>query len=226
MAHAGLQTSRNYSNAWECAAQTVRNEGLRGLYRGLAGPFFAQGAYKAILFGVYGWTSRRTTKTTPEVFACGSLAGAANAIVLTPVELIRNRQQVQTRESSFWHTARLALSQRGGLYRGFGATLCRDVPGVGMYYLTFERLRGHTFGQNLVAGAAGGIAFWTVALPFDHLKSRLQVDPSLDLITTLRSTSLSRLYIGYGAALMRGVPGAAVVFAVYGHVLGFLGGHH
>ncbi|KAK7250035.1 hypothetical protein SO694_00006040 [Aureococcus anophagefferens] len=38
------------------------------------------------------------------------------------------------------------------------------------------------------------------------------------LAATLRAGGLPALYVGYGSALVRGVPGAAVVFAVYGSV--------
>lgn len=212
-----LQVSSEYRGAWDCAIRLVREEGFTSLYRGMVGPVMAQGAYKAIMFGVYGFASSRTSQSPLELFACGGLAGGANAVVLTPVELIRNRQQVSTK--NFLQTMREAKS----LYRGLGATLCRDVPGVGAYYLTFEFLK-RDFG-NFVAGAAGGFSFWTIALPFDHVKSRLQVDPSLTLkeilfpSPPLKDPLFSRLYVGYWSALARGIPGAAIVFTVYGFVL-------
>ncbi|KAJ8603243.1 hypothetical protein CTAYLR_003845 [Chrysophaeum taylorii] len=202
-----LQTDPGCASAWECA----KKAGLRGLYRGLLGPVLAQGAYKAILFGVYDFSKRRIGDSPAALFACGGLAGAANAVVLTPVELVRNKQQ--TSSLSF----REALSFAS--YRGFGATLCRDVPGVGAYYVAFEVLRGPAFWQNCVAGAAGGAAFWTIALPFDHIKNRLQVERRATVLRILQDTSLPRLYVGYGSALLRGIPGAAVVFGVYGLVI-------
>ena len=74
------------------------------------------------------------------------------------------------------------------------------------------------------AGAIGGCAFWTVALPFDYVKSRQQVGAvQTSTYGTLRDVfqngrGFRQLYVGYGSALVRGVPGAAVVFAVYGAV--------
>ena len=86
-----------YRGAWHCARVTVRREGPLALYKGLAWPLAAQGLYKAIMFGVYGACRRRVTESTgrselkpSEIFACGAVAGGANALVLTPVELVRN----------------------------------------------------------------------------------------------------------------------------------------
>lgn len=206
-----LQVSRKYRNAIDCGLRMVKEEGVLSLYRGLLGPLAAQGAYKAIMFGVYGFASSRTSRKPVELFLCGGLAGGVNAVVLTPIELIRNRQQVSTK--TFVETAREAKS----LYRGLGATLCRDVPGVGAYYVTFEYLKASH--GNFLAGSAGGFAFWTIALPFDHVKSRLQVDPTLTLRDIISHQPLSRLYVGYPSALARGIPGAGIVFYVYGLVL-------
>ena len=63
----------------------------------------------------------------------------------------------------------------------------------------------------------------TVALPFDHVKSRMQVGAegasTLGALgAVVRTHGPARLYVGYGSALLRGIPGAAVVFAVYGTV--------
>ena len=90
-----------YRGAWHCARVTVRREGPLALYKGLAWPLAAQGLYKAIMFGVYGAASRALRGGDParplaahEVFAAGGVAGGANALVLAPVELVRNRFQV------------------------------------------------------------------------------------------------------------------------------------
>ena len=76
-----------------------------------------------------------------------------------------------------------------------------------------------------VAGAGGGVVCWTVALPLDFAKTRLQVGAEAGsasvagvLLDAVRAGGLRRIYVGYASALARGVPGAAVVFSVYGAV--------
>jgi len=242
-----LQTGK-YISAWHCFRVTLRLEGFAALYKGLLLPFIAQGVYKATMFGVYGAATRYVSKkragnvelSASEVFVCGALAGGSNALVLTPVELVRNRLQISNATGTkFRDVVSQASSEAGGsifrgLWRGLGATLWRDVPGVGAYFACFELARQHaarrhgpetklTVLELAGAGAIGGCAFWTVALPFDHVKSRIQVNrcsngPSTAsaLLSVLRNGGLARLYVGYGSALVRGIPGAAIAFGVYG----------
>ena len=255
-----------YRGAWHCARVTVRREGPLALYKGLAWPLAAQGLYKAIMFGVYGAASRALRGGDParplaahEVFAAGGVAGGANALVLAPVELVRNRFQVAAGRTTLRAVLREAVAA-GGLYRGLGATLLRDVPGVGAYYAAFEAMRRRavalrgspklSLAELAVAGAGGGVAFWTVALPLvrapapscrrarrhrfpaqDFAKTRLQVGAEAGsasvagvLRDAVRAGGLRRVYVGYASALARGVPGAAVVFSVYGAVHERLGG--
>ena len=236
-----------YRGAWHCARVTVRREGPLALYKGLAWPLAAQGLYKAIMFGVYGAASRALRGGDParplaahEVFAAGDVAGGANALVLAPVELVRNRFQVAARRTTLRAVLREAAAA-GGVYRGLGATLLRDVPGVGAYYAAFEAMRRRAvalrgspkleLAELAVAGAGGGVAFWTVALPLDFAKTRLQVGAEAGsasvagvLRDAVRAGGLRRVYVGYASALARGVPGAAVVFSVYGAVHERLGG--
>ena len=136
-----------YRGAWHCARATLRREGPLALYKGLAWPLAAQGLYKAVMFGVYGAASRALRGGDParplaahEVFAAGGVAGGANALVLAPVELVRNRFQVAAGRTTLRAVLREAVAA-GGLYRGLGATLLRDVPGVGAYYAAFEAMR-------------------------------------------------------------------------------------
>ncbi|KAJ1453709.1 mitochondrial carrier domain-containing protein [Pelagophyceae sp. CCMP2097] len=239
-----------YRGAVDCARRTVAREGASALYKGLLWPVLAQGAYKAVMFGVYGFARNFFAAQRPgedirlyELLACGGLAGGANAFFLTPVELIRNRQQVSRTAVSVADIVRAARAEAGGsafgLWRGLAVTLCRDVPGVGAYYVAFEvakrskpRLCGSSAplsGVELAAaGACGGVAFWTVALPFDHIKSRLQVssDASATMLSMLKSIfdrgGFRLLYVGFGSAILRGIPGAAIVFSVYGTVLSHL----
>ena len=236
-----------YRGAWHCARVTVRREGPLALYKGLAWPLAAQGLYKAVMFGVYGAASRALRGGDParplaahEVFAAGGVAGGANALVLAPVELVRNRFQVAAGRTTLRAVLREAAAA-GGVYRGLGATLLRDVPGVGAYYAAFEAMRRRAVAlrgspkleltELAVAGAGGGVAFWTVALPLDFAKTRLQVGAEAGsasvagvLLDAVRAGGLRRVYVGYASALARGVPGAAVVFSVYGAVHERLGG--
>nr|CAH7726348.1 unnamed protein product [Callosobruchus chinensis] len=72
------------------------------------------------------------------------------------------------------------LYRQGGIqsiYRGSAATLLRDVPASGMYFLTYEAIKDAITNNQteppsilgtIVAGGAAGIANWAVGMPPDR----------------------------------------------------------
>ena len=140
------------------------------------------------------------------------------------------------------HVARDIISTRGvaGMWRGLTPTLMRDAPGVGMWYVTYETARRVLTPSDgskistprlLLSGALGGVGFWSVALPWDLVKSRMQADrsspgTSKSLGTVVRSVlkeeGLSGFYRGWTVAFSRGIPGAAVTFFTYSSIIDLL----
>jgi solute carrier family 25 carnitine/acylcarnitine transporter 20/29 len=159
-----LQTSdaSRFKGVIDCFVKTVRGEGFLALYKGMSSPLAAQALQKAVMFGAYGAAQRyvlakRPTQgtnplTTYELFLCGMFAGSVNTVVATPIELVRNRLMVQyhakgpggVRDATLYtgpiDCCKKIVQQNGlgGLWRGVGATLLRDGPGVGAWYASFE----------------------------------------------------------------------------------------
>lgn len=83
------------------------------------------------------------------------------------------------------------LYKEGGLrsiWRGTGATLARDGPGSAAYFVSYESIKRllTPAGQDpqslnllnvLLAGGTAGMAMWSIAIPPDVIKSRLQGAP-------------------------------------------------
>lgn len=72
----------------------------------------------------------------------------------------------------------------------------------------------------MVAGATGGMVFWTLTYPIDVVKSRIQVynlkGNFIKLTyTILKSEGFSALYHGLFPTLVRTVPSTAVLFVTY-----------
>lgn len=79
--------------------QTVKKEGVLALYKGMASPLLGVAAVNSLLFTAYG-VSRRIVSpypdlSVPQVALAGSMAGAANAILASPVEMFKIRMQGQ-----------------------------------------------------------------------------------------------------------------------------------
>lgn len=117
----------------------------------------------------------------------------------------------------------------GSLYRGFGATLLRDVPGSVAYFATYEVIKARLTknanggelnkGAVLFAGGMAGVANWAVAIPPDVLKSRLQAAPEGmykglgDVFMKLvREEGPQALFKGFVPIMARAFPANAATF--------------
>lgn len=133
----------------------------------------------------------------------GVTTGAIQSLLLSPVELIKIRLQLQTPttkttpsskpDSTRYHhkgplqVAKTIFQKEGlkGLYRGLGITILRDAPAHGFYFWTYEYMREQLHpgcrknGQEslktmLMAGGLAGVASWVCCYPSDVIKTRIQ----------------------------------------------------
>jgi len=246
-----------FSSTLGCLQFTLREDGVRALYKGMLAPVMAQGLYKAVMFAAFSASNELLERSGVErslgtVYASGVFAGTVNSVFVCPVELVRNRLMVQrstmTGQTSLsgstkWYSGTLDCirqtirSEPGGvlaLWRGFTSTALRDGPGVGMWFMSFEIAKQcfppllgiePTSGTNmLLSGAMGGIGFWVVSLPFDTVKSNIQTSTqgSSSIRNVVSHLGIRGLYTGLGIALIRGIPGAGIVFLVQGFMENWL----
>ncbi|CEG46783.1 mitochondrial carrier family [Plasmopara halstedii] len=232
---------------FHCAHQTIQQETMRGLYKGFLPPFFSQGVYKAVIFttssilrnDVLPHLSLFQPVLTPTVVSltAGAVAGGANAFLVAPVELVRNRLQVQYNNRpetqvyrGVYHCITQVMRTEGimAMWKGLTTTVIRDSLGVAFYFLGFDFARRRLtesgkFGKTatlLTAGAFGGINFWAVALPFDTIKTLIQADGRTGKYTSfrisvaklIREEGIMQLFRGWQAAFFRGIPSAAITF--------------
>lgn len=69
------------------------NVQVAGVYRGVCSPMAGVAVVNAIVFGVYGNVKRRMQDpdSLKSQFLAGSLAGLAQSIVVSPIELVKSR---------------------------------------------------------------------------------------------------------------------------------------
>ncbi|XP_076447347.1 mitochondrial carnitine/acylcarnitine carrier protein-like [Babylonia areolata] len=245
-----------YSGTFDCARQTIMKEGVRGLYKGMGAPVAGVAPIFAICFFGYG-VGRRLQQKHPDqeltyfqLFKAGMLAGVFTTVIMAPGERIKCLLQIQQasggKERKYAGPVDCAkkLYKEGGIrgvYRGTAATLLRDVPASGMYFMTYEWLQhvltpsGHqrgelSIGRTLFAGGMAGIFNWMVAIPPDVLKSRLQTAPHgkypngiRDVARELlREDGILALYRGVTPVMLRAFPANAACFMGYEIALKFL----
>ncbi|KAI8868768.1 mitochondrial carrier [Ramicandelaber brevisporus] len=137
-----------------------------------------------------------------------------------------------------------AIYKEGGLrsvFRGTMATMLRDFPGGAVYFATYETVKkiliphdnsssggGHGHSTGAAAGSAGaillaggiaGVVDWTITLPIDTLKSRLQTAPEgkyngiRDVFRELvRNEGYTALWRGLLPVVLKALPSNAACF--------------
>lgn len=184
---------------------------------------------------------KETHQEVVKNFVCGAFAGLINSFILCPVEHVKCRLQVQHGRGAADHlynnsfsATRSIIQTHGtkGLYRGMVTTCCREVPGFGVYFSSYDLVRdavsdrlgygANTFFPSFVAGGVAGSLFWLCFYPFDVVKSRVQTMPFDSKPKSLQTVSIIRgivrqngwrhLYRGLGITLVRAFPVNAVTF--------------
>ncbi|EIW67001.1 hypothetical protein TREMEDRAFT_74630 [Tremella mesenterica DSM 1558] len=235
-----------YKGTLDILRQTVKNEGLLALYKGTLSPLMGIAAVNSLLFSAYGM-SRRLVSPYPDlsvvqVALAGSMAGAINAILASPVEMFKIRMQGQYGGSSDKRLKRVVSDMwrqygfRDGIMRGYWITVIREIPAYAGFYAGYETTK-RSFSRTLqtpnppvwallVSGATGGICYWLACYPLDVVKSRIQLaemPPSRggwlsggyvtrELSAMLREGGPRSLFAGLGPSLLRAVPAAASTF--------------
>ncbi|PNF21104.1 Congested-like trachea protein [Cryptotermes secundus] len=230
-----------YTGAWDCTKKTIKREGFWGLYKGMGAPIAGVAPISAISFMVFGIGKRMQMKsshdelTLTQLFLAGAFSGIFTASIIAPGERIKCLLQIQpggTAPPKYAGPvdALKQLYKEGGIrsiYKGTVATLLRDVPARGMYFMTYELFqrilaqlsKSGEIGalSTIVAGGSAGISTWLVALPADVLKSRLQTAPEgtfpngmRDVFKVLMKEEGPRaLYKGVVPVLLRAFPANA-----------------
>jgi hypothetical protein len=181
---------------------------LRALYRGLGVSLIGGVPATAIYLNTYDLSKAQLQKQNLPDFitflSAGMIAEAVSCIVFVPVDVIKERMQVQglgnskNKSSMYYHNTIDALKQitknEGifGFYKGYNATLLSFGPFSAVYFALYENFKpivanyfndgsitkkngNDTFISNLVASAgAGALGSW-LTNPLDLAKLRLQI---------------------------------------------------
>ncbi|KAF9574740.1 hypothetical protein EC968_005745 [Mortierella alpina] len=191
------ETAPYYTSIIDCLRKVIQQEGLLNLYRGALPPILAEAPKRAIKFGAneqWGFALKKVFSldrlTAAQAGFVGSMAGATEAFLVTPFDLVKVRLQDRhslDRYSGTFDCVRKIGSQEGVLtfYHGLEATLWRHATWSGVYFMIIHLFRtafpersnsskNESMLRNFVAGTIGGTFGTLINTPFDVVKSRIQ----------------------------------------------------
>ncbi|KAG8737209.1 carnitine transporter [Ceratobasidium sp. 428] len=244
-----LQTAPagTYTGALDVVKKTLARDGVRGLYRGMGPPLAGVTPIFAISFWGYDLGKKIVYAATPErkspELGLGELAFAGffsaipTTLVAGPAERVKVLLQIQGQGSQSKYSGPVdvvrQLYKEGGMrsiFRGTAATLARDGPGSAAYFVAYEVAKKRltpagsdpsqlNLGAVVLAGGLAGVAMWSIAIPPDVIKSRLQSAPHgtytgfIDCIQkTIAKDGPKALWRGFGPAMARAFPANAATF--------------
>jgi Mitochondrial carrier protein len=143
--------------------QTFREfGGFSTIYRGIGAPLGAATGINAVVFGSYGFSSRLydqefgtttydddddenlpTHDPWQKSMTCGSFAGAAQCLIICPMEHIKCRLQTQSAYQGSADAMRRIVTEHGWrrLYQGWWSTVWREIPAFGLYFAAYDHLK-------------------------------------------------------------------------------------
>jgi|TARA_B110000971_G_scaffold206225_1_gene229306 solute carrier family 25 phosphate transporter 23/24/25/41 len=159
---AAQTTTKHYSGLTNALVTIAKEEGIRGLYRGLAPTLAGVGPNLAINFAAYETFRRVASEKVGKdengvqlippwavSLVCGSSAAVVSATATYPLDLVRRRlQMVKTNRIggarvTIVNTFAQVYAKEGfvGFYRGIVPEYAKVVPGVSITYATYELLK-------------------------------------------------------------------------------------
>lgn len=202
-----------------------------------------------MVFQIYAILSRTLDKNVPAteppsykgILLGGVGTGAIQSLLLSPVELVKIRLQLQRTTSDRTsnsrgplEVARAIMRNEGpkGIYRGLTLTVLRDAPAHGVYFWTYEYTREQfhpgcrkngqeSFRTMLMAGGLAGVASWIACYPVDVLKTRYQAESQkykgiVDCYRkSVKEEGYKILWRGLGTAVARAFVVNGAIFTAY-----------
>ncbi|KAI8807573.1 mitochondrial carrier domain-containing protein [Cladochytrium replicatum] len=219
-----------FHGAIDCFGKTVRGEGVSGLYKGLSTPLFGSVVENAFLFMCYGasldlmryfrhGTTSRTADLPPpsmtDVVLAGLLSGAGVSFILTPVELVKCKLQVQ--DVVYLHPTETPLVATTTAATGATAatsetriSASKSAPKASTVFTT-STSRHHIQPTPIAAASTSTRSYTTPS----SRPPRLYTGPASVILHTLRKDGFFGMYRGHLGTFLRESGGGGAWFGVY-----------
>ena len=232
-----------YRGVLDCLKQNMAKAGPAGLYRGVLPPVLVASPYQAAAFAGYGigqnvvgMAGLDPNKGTGQMLA-GGISGFFTTTVICPGERIKVVVQTAKEPMSLPAAVGRIFAEGGvgSLFRGWEATLGREVPGGMVYWVCYNSARSAIDGvdaipsqaKELISGGMAGVGYWTFSLPADTIKSIQQASTeSIGMGAVVKQVVQENgplgFWRGFTPAVLRAFPANGMTFLAATTVRNFL----
>jgi solute carrier family 25 carnitine/acylcarnitine transporter 20/29 len=186
---------------------------MKKFYSGIKAPLIGIPLEKSIVFGFYNLTKEEAGLNN---FWSGIIGGFMSTLIVTPVEYIKIN--LQNKNIINYKTLKLLT-----IYKGFIPTVCRETPGFGIYFTTYNYLNNNynlnnSYIKNFCFGGLSGLGAWVFIYPADLVKTIKQNNNNnnfnnINIIKNIYTKSgFLGFYKGFHYAAARAIPLHAGVF--------------
>ncbi|KAI9801005.1 MAG: Mitochondrial 2-oxodicarboxylate carrier 2 [Sarcosagium campestre] len=243
-----------YNGMVDCFRKIIKNEGFSRLYRGISAPILMEAPKRATKFAANDEWGKvyRNLFNTPQMnqqlsILTGATAGATEAFVVVPFELIKIRLQDRAsggKYSGMTDAFFKIVKQEGPLamYNGLESTLWRHILWNAGYFGCIFQVRSlmpkaenktQQMRNDLLSGATGGTFGTILNTPMDVVKSRIQNSPKVPgqapkynwawpaVGTVMKEEGFGALYKGFLPKVLRLGPGGGILLVVFTGVMDF-----
>ncbi|KAI9794694.1 MAG: hypothetical protein M1833_007410 [Piccolia ochrophora] len=244
----------SYNGMVDCFRKIIRNEGFSRLYRGITAPILMEAPKRATKFAANDEWGKfyRTLFNMPQMnqqlsILTGASAGATEAFVVVPFELIKIRLQDRASAGKYngMTDAFVKIVKNEGLlamYNGLESTLWRHILWNAGYFGSIFQVRalmpkaeskGQQMRNDLLSGSVGGTVGTILNTPMDVVKSRIQNSPKVPGLapkynwawpatgTVMKEEGFAALYKGFLPKVLRLGPGGGILLVVFTGVMDF-----
>jgi len=237
-----------YNTILNTLSTIVKEEGPGNLYRGIIAPITAEAPKRAVkfagneLFKPF-FQNKQGKISNLGAAGAGALAGATEAFINTPFEVVKVRMISPDALGLYKSTGDAVgkiIKQEGplALYKGFEAQMTRNAIWNGTYFgvinftkqiLWTPKDKASEIWRNFTAGFIAGTLATTLNTPFDVVKSRLQNARSGErpwsftgVANVYKEEGFRALYKGFAPRVLRLGPGGGIMLLAFDFVAGLL----
>jgi len=212
-----------YNSPMNCLYNTIKNEGIKGLYKGSTYSLYATMAENSVVFGINGYLKKyvyeKKSLSFGQEMVIGSLSGLGGTIVSCPFETIKCNIQVNSGQTFYDICNKNKISR---LYRGFYATCFRNIPFYIFFFPFYTKIKdnimkyvnGYNISVSAFSGGLGSAITWCIVYPLDVIKCNQQISEQNNSIlqTTKRLWKINGIrsfYVGFIPTFVRSFPANA-----------------